>query len=353
VAAYDAALGDKARENLGRLLDDRDDGVRLAAAVTLLNRGDRRALHALGGLLDSSVLPIRNRAGRVLRGVTGKDIGFVAYAAPGVRAKATAEWRRWIKEKAETVRLTLPAPVDTRLGKVLLCQPGGDRVLEVDERGQKVWEASLVKPWCCQGLPDGHRLVGTKTGRVQEYDAEGKPVWGLEGLLEPVLAVRRLPSGNTLVAHGTREKSLVQEFRPNRTVCREVSWPRDPPTDVQPLDNGNLLVALFFSTRVVELDRQGNVVWEVRGLRFPLSVQRLEDGNTLVSKQSGSDGKVVEVDPAGRAVWSHAITDPIYAQRLPNGHTLITNRDKVVEIDTAGKERAKYAVDGVSRLSAY
>jgi hypothetical protein len=103
VAAYDAALGDKAREELGRLLEDRDDRVRLVTALALLNRGDREALPALGMLLESPNLPIRNRAGHVLRAVTGKDTGFVAYRAPEERATAAEEWRRWIEGHGRTV----------------------------------------------------------------------------------------------------------------------------------------------------------------------------------------------------------------------------------------------------------
>jgi hypothetical protein len=298
----------------------------------------------------------------VLRGVTGKDIGFVAYADPEVRAGAAAEWRRWIGQHGRATRLTLPAPADSRLGKVLLCSFHRGRVVELDECGRKVWETHCSDPDCCEGLPDGHRLVGTFNGKVREYDAAGKLVWGLEGPAgEPIWAVRRLPSGNTLVVRGVHG-SRLQEFRPDRSVSREKALLLYPgrAIDVQQLDNGNRLEAYRIG-RVVERDRQGEVVWELRGLAILSSVQRLNSGNTLVSQQdmpSVVDGhrrsKVLELGPDGKVVWSHDIEQPGHAQRLANGHTLISsNLEKVVEIDAAGRVVWEYAEKGVTHFFAY
>jgi outer membrane protein assembly factor BamB len=350
-AAYEAALGDGAREELAPLLSDRDDGVRLAAALALLNRGDRRALTALGLLLDSPDLPIRHRAGHVLRAVTGKDFHFAAYADPEVRAVAAARWRRWIAEHGPAARLALPSPPQVSRGKVLLCNPAENRVVELDESGKKVWEVTCDEPWCCEGLEDGHRLVGSASGRVDEYDAEGKRIWSLDGLGQTVKAVRRVPSGHTLVALLTKGGgSKLREFRPDKSICREVSV--DLPADVQRLDDGHTLVALYCGGRVVELDRQGQVAWEVEDRKLPSSVQRLEDGNTLISYEGGD--RVAELDRGGKVVWSHAIAKPTHAQRLPNGHTVIAaGEEKVVEIDAAGRVLWEYPENGVVHLSAY
>jgi hypothetical protein len=348
---HDAALGDGAREELAPLLSDRDDGVRLAAALALLNRGDRRALTALGLLLDSPDLPIRNRAGRALRAVTGKDFPFAAYAVPEVRAVAAARWRRWIAEHGPAARLALPSPSQVSRGKVLLCNPEENRVVELDESGKKVWEVACDEPWCCEGLEDGHRLVGSATGRVDEYDSEGKRIWSLDGLGQTVKAVRRLPGGHTLVALLTKGGgSMLREFRPDKSICREVSV--DLPADVQRLDDGHTLVALYCGGRVVELDRQGQVAWEVENRQLPSSVQRLEDGNTLVSYEGGD--RVVELDRGGKVVWAHAIAKPTHAQRLHNGHTVIAaGEEKVVEIDAAGRVLWEHPEKGVVHLSAY
>jgi hypothetical protein len=337
--------------SLRRALGDRDEGVRLAAAVALFDLGDRRSLTALGWLLDSDDLSVRNRAGRVLRAVTGRDLGFLAYAGPAVRARAAAWWRRWVEEEGPIARLDLPAPAQMRLGRVLVCNPQKGQVIELDEGGKKVWVAAHPGASCCEGLADGHRLVGSDSGRVDEYDAAGVIRWSLEGL-GPVRAVRRLPGGNTLVAHDPGVGTTLREYRPDRSVCREASLP-DTPETVQSVGGGNTLVALLASGRVVELDRRGRVAWEVSAGGTPAAAQRLENGNTLVGTY-GRGGRVAEVGPGGEEVWSHKVPNLVDCQRLPDGHTLISaGRERVLEVDAAGKVLWVYEEAGLTRLSAY
>jgi hypothetical protein len=80
-------------------------------------------------------------------------------------------------------------------------------------------------------------------------------------------------------------------------------------------------------------------------------VQRLGGGHTLVGLQN--DGRVVEVDRGGRAVWSHRVRGRVHARRLPDGHTVISDRQKVYAVDAAGKVRWEYPEEGVVYLSAY
>jgi outer membrane protein assembly factor BamB len=300
--------------------------------------------------LDSDDLTVRNRAGGVLRAVSGRDLGFVAYAAPEVRARAAMAWRWWIDREGSATRLSLPAPGETPLGKVLVCNYSEDHVFELDSGGRKVWSLSYPGAWSCQGLPDGHRLLGGP-GRVDEYDETGKPVWGLDDL-PPVMvtAVRRLPGGNTLVAYGIQHGSKLLEFQQDKSVCWEASV-HDEANDVQRLGDGHTLVALNDCGRVVELDRQAEVVWQVRDMAGPLSVQHLDDGRRLISQRDNS--RVVELDRGGKVVWSYPVRSPFHAQRLADGHTVISNVVKVIEIDAAGQVLWEHAEYGVTHLSAY
>jgi hypothetical protein len=289
----------------------------------------------------------------VLRAVTGQDVGFVAYAAPEVRARAAAAWRRWIGGPGAAARLTLPAPDQTPLGKLLLaCRGTREGAFELDEDGGEVWRVGLPGITCCEGLPDGHRLLGGPGG-VQEYDARGQPVWGLS-VPGRVMAVRRLPSGRTLLAVLDGELRL-QEHGPDKSLCWQASLGRHLATDVRRLGGGNTLVALCDPGRLVEVDRGGKAAWQVRvGSRWqgrPVSVQRLGDGRTLVALQD--EDRVVEVDRGGTVAWSYAVRTPTYAQRLPDGHTVIANHKKVIELDAAGKVLWVYKGEGIVHLSAY
>ncbi|HUT19625.1 MAG TPA: PQQ-binding-like beta-propeller repeat protein, partial [Anaerolineae bacterium] len=79
-------------------------------------------------------------------------------------------------------------------------------------------------------------------------------------------------------------------------------------------------------------------------LYFPCDVERLPDGHTLITdagdlRSAGS--KVLEVDLWGRVVWRY-MGDLRFAhsgKRLPNGNTLIadTNNNRVIEVTRAGE----------------
>jgi hypothetical protein len=347
--ALTAAARPEDAEALRRALGAANEAVRLAAAVALLDQGDRRALPVLGRLLDSEDLPTRNPAGRVLRAVTGQDMGFLAYDPAERRVRAAARWRGWIDEAGPAARLSLPAPAQSPVGKVLLCNYEKSHVVELDEGGRKVWELRYPEAGCCRGRADGHRLLGARR-RVDEYDAEGQPVWGLD-ISGDVLAVRRLPSGHTLVSLVREGEARLEEYRPDKSVCWEASLGEDLGMDVQRLPDGNTLVALKATHRLVEVDRWGKGVWEVEAGGEPDSVQRLKDGHTVVALHYGS--KVVEVDRGGKAVWSYPIRHPTHAQRLPDGHTVISNVEKVIEIDAVGKVLWEYKEKGIVHLSAY
>jgi hypothetical protein len=353
-------------EAIEQALRASDGHVRFAAALTLLNHGDRRALAVLGGLLDSPDLMVRHRACRLLRVATGQEIDFAAYEDPAVRAKGVTEWRRWIKTDGPAAPLNLPAPAPTWLGRVLVLAIGGHFVgalsganahlVEFGEGGEKVWEVKHHMAACCRGLADGHRLVGSNhPGRVDEYDAEGKLVWGME-VKGSLWAVERLPSGNTLVSELDGGVTKVREYRPDKGVCCEMSLPDFATTTVlHRLDGGNLLTAGWcFSDRVLEVDRLGKVVWEFKDLKRISSCQRIDNGDTLISESKGD--RVVEVDRGGKVVWSYKVKYPTHAQRLPNGHTAISTLWTVFEIDAGGKVLWEQKLhDGLIpiRLSAY
>jgi hypothetical protein len=349
--ALNSCVGSADLEALRQALNAPNLLLREAAAVCLLNQGDRRSLAVLGRLLDSKELEIRNRAGRVLRAVSRKDFGFVAYAAPAEREKAAAAWRRWVEREGRAARLTLPAPAESSLGKVLMCSREGNRLLELGEDGKKVWEMKYTRPVCCQGLANGHRVVGADSGRVDEYDPHGNLVWSLERLHPPVAALHRLANRHTVVAHGSNDKSRLQEFRPDRTVCWELPDVEWGVLAVQRLDNGNTLAAFVVGEGVVEWDRRGSQVWHYGPVQVATSVQRLVGGSTLITE--GGWDRILEVDRNGKCVWSHTVKDPTHAQRLPNGHTVIATKEKVFEIDRAGKVLWECREAGVTHLSAY
>ena len=111
----------------------------------------------------------------------------------------------------------------------------------------------------------------------------------------------------------------------------------DQPSDVQFLPGGRVLIAEVGARRIAERDLKGKVYWESKVDNIPIDCQRLPNGNTFVATVL----ELREVTPAGKTVFSHALTDEVCdARSLPNGHYICYAAKKatILELDSAGKE---------------
>jgi outer membrane protein assembly factor BamB/TolA-binding protein len=327
-------FGEKASPQYEKMVAEKDDRVRLTAALALANRGSRVALPVLGDLLESDVHRIRAQSAQALRAFTAQRFSFTSYSSLELQAEAVKAWKTWIETEGLTAKLHFPVdPMSQLLGRTLICDQTKSRLIELDADGNQIWEQPIVAPYSCQGLSNGHRLVAFYTNRtVVEFDEEGNEVWEIEDLPSAPYSVRRLPNGNTLVACYRSRKVL--EFKPDKTIEWELKL-KDSPRDARRLENGNTLVTLYDSGRIVELNLKGETVWQFSNIQRPQSAQRLENGNTLISLYYA--GEVVEVDRDGNVVWSKkSLKRAYYAQRLPNGNTIICSFSGVQEINTKG-----------------
>ena len=207
-------------------------------------------------------------------------------------------------------------------------------VFEIDRAGKLVWERRDGKiSHDADRLPNGNTIyvrAWTNKGddQVREVDPDGNIVWSWTGVAdfdgpefaprknpkkaEPgdasgdgwmhTNAVTRLPDGRTVISTPYFHRVLYVD-RGGRVV---ESVPVIATHDPEVLDNGNLLVAWpdgaieFSNGRPVWLWDQGtpkNIalpkIWMVR------DVNRLPNGNTLIT----SGNRLIEVDAAGEVVW--------------------------------------------------
>ena len=79
-------------------------------------------------------------------------------------------------------------------------------------------------------------------------------------------------------------------------------------------------------------------------LHFPCDVERLPDGNTLITDagdETRRGSKVIEVNPAGEIVWRYdeGLQFAHSGKRLPDGDTLITdtNNNRVLQVNRSGE----------------
>ena len=223
-----------------------------------------------------------------------------------------------------TLSLAAGAAADPPAYRVLAQDKG--HVALVGKDGKVEWEVECkYNSHDIHLLPNGNLLLHTGPATVTEmtpakevvWRYEAKPAGANKGRVE-VHAFQRLPDGTTMVA-----------------------------------ESGN--------RRIVEVDKAGKIVREVPlsvkrpdAHRDTRMVRKLASGNYLVCQEG--DGLVREYDPTGKTVWEYALdlggrkeapghgpesygTSVYGAVRLANGNTVIAggNNHRVLEVDRAGK----------------
>lgn len=195
-------------------------------------------------------------------------------------------------------------------GTVLFTDNVARRVVEIDRDGRVVWECPVPEKTEKQNCPDGTCPAGPRGGCADH-----------------IADVELLPGGNILVMAGGRG---VYEF--NRDG--KLAWSCANPTvshDADRLPNGNTVMACAGAERLsdfpyedpqaIEVNRAGAIVWswhakdEYADSRYKdirsrdagdwthvNSVQRLPDGNTLISVRNWN--LLVAVDRGGRTAWT-------------------------------------------------
>ncbi len=90
--------------------------------------------------------------------------------------------------------------------------------------------------------------------------------------------------------------------------------------------------------KVQELDNSGKARWTIDNLNYPIYARKVRRDRVLICEYNTS--QVTERDLKGKDNLAEAafFTQPISAQRLPNGNTFIATRQQLLEVDKSGKE---------------
>ncbi len=190
--------------------------------------------------------------------------------------------------------------------------------------------------------------INPKKEIVWKYEA--KPKEGYKGRIE-IHAFQRLDDGNTMVAESgnTRIVEVDKAGKIVKEIPLKVKQPnahRDTRM-VRKLASGNYLVCHEGEGAVVEYDGDGKIVWkytldlgrrkrsdghgpEGHGVEV-FGAIRLENGNTLIA--GGNNNRVLEVNPNGKIVWQVDQKDlpgitlawVTTLQVLPNGNIVFGN----------------------------
>jgi hypothetical protein len=103
---------------------------------------------------------------------------------------------------------------------------------------------------------------------------------------------------------------------------------------------GYTMLIMLDTGKLLEVDTAKKTRWEISGLEFPLDAQYLPGGRVLVAEQGAN--RVTERDLKGKVLWEKRIAEPLMAQRLRNGITMIATRTTLLEVDRACKTVSSY-----------
>jgi HEAT repeat protein len=351
--ARDAAV----RVPVRKLLEDGDARVRLEAASALVLAREKAAVPALIDLLRCDSPDVAGRAEALLFQIAA-DRAPEALAGDG-SAAARAAWRdgwaAWWCKNGDVIDLAKVGDPERKLGLVLVAETsGGQRAWEYGRDGKEHWALTGFSwPMDVRVLPGGNVLVADSSEQgVTERDRSGKVVWQKGG---DSLAAQRLPNGNTFIC---RHGHLLEVDPAGKEVATYTSR-TDTLTDALRLPNGHVL---FMTTRglLKEITWPGGK--EVKALKLSEAppngtdwyrIEEAPGGHFLLA--SHTDGRVFEIDAAGKVHWEHKVEQAYSATRLANGNVLIATAEsrRLIEVDRQHKVVSERQTKGyVGRVRA-
>ncbi len=325
-------------------------------------------------------------------------VGSVAFhvdAAPLNRVGTGSSEGQQNSQQGKTASGDDKTPTFNHPGNILISDQYNNRVIEIDKKGNIVWQFGLgpsdISAASPIGVNDAERIgeetlvagTGVPTGSPEalcpngcadnrvmlvgkdfaidwQYGQFGVTGAGPNQLNTPVQATW-LPNFHVLITDQGNQR--VIEVNLNRDIVWQYGTTGVPgagpdqlnsPNSAELLDNGNVLIADENNNRAIEVDRDKNVVatFTASGTLGAVAfASRLSNGHTLLT--DAGNNRVVEVNKKDAIVWQYATNlepgsnpnpSPTRALRLHNGNTIISdqNNDRVIIVSSKKKIVASY-----------
>lgn len=327
------------------LLKDNDPHLRLEAALALGKASRPECLAPLQALLDEDDFHIRARAGYALNQLAGKWLGFTG-GDKAERERATKAMRA-LTTTSLNFPLTLPHSVTGApgSGRRIVTAGGNDATIRIfGADGKLAIEKKTPYHFIGDVIPMGdgkyfltvterfgiHRNLLWDEAQPDRMKKIGRPGHsypcpniisdghillcgdGLSELDETFKKIRHHPLPETgrmawKTVHGTTLVALhqrVNEYDPSGKLVWSKPFTDDFVVCCQGLENGNVLIVLEESNRLVEFNHDGDIVWEWSPDDARLAITlwdttRLDNGNHLIKTRSAA----LELSPGGRVLW--------------------------------------------------
>lgn len=330
------------------LLADKSSEVRFLAAASLLQAREPAAVPALIALLAADSAEHAWRSEDLLFRLAGESgpAVWLDFSRDNNGGKVRAAWEDWWRTNQAKIDWKAVRLDEQALGLTLVLEnqrpDGGGRVYECDKAGNIRWQHKVYNPIDAQWLPGGRILVADSRGSlIYEMDSRGVIGWKHAGIAPT--SIQRLANGNTVVSTYQHILEITPEGKTVFTFATQGHT-----YHARKLHDGHY-VWIDAGGEIGEVDAKGTVIAKTK-ISVALSwgsIERLRNGHYLVAL-GGANGKVQEVDMAGKVYWEKAVANPNRAVRLANGHTLVASHGDqcVYEFDAAGQECWKHACVG-------
>ena len=341
VGSRDLEVSLRAKQALGKVKGKIRDALREVSASieTLAAVKDKWLIGALINLLESEILDVRYVAEYNLRRFTGRNFGYNSYGDLAERKKAVERWRNWWKRTKHT--FVYPKPADLSKWALLVSFGSTKFLMVMSIVGKTICNWQVDRPIrSATGLKNGNVVIGFERGKpnVVEYDPAGRVVWDNSKVANTlgtnwVVDVVALPNGHILLDYV--DDCHVSEI----TRQGKVIWQKclDQPNSAERLANGNTLITQFRRGITVEVNQQGDVVWQYTNLYKPTDACRLPNGDTVICEYGRR--RILRVNRMGDILWQYRCKGvPGSVCLMPDGKIVsMSMRDGVIVIDQNGK----------------
>jgi HEAT repeat protein len=217
-------------------------------------------------------------------------------------------------------------------------------VIKVRDKDNKA-DAVLVKG----GMPAVLKLLETDNSEAFE---------AVEDLLDDV----REAAGEKGKAPVQPEDLDAPKARTKYREAWEAWWKKEgekfdmSKVDFQGVNRNYTLVGLYGYRNkqlgiVSEMDKDGKEKWKLEDLSYPVYACKTRRDRVLVCEYNAN--KVTERDVKNKVLWTKQLnTQPVYCERLPNGHTFIVARNELMEVDREGKSVRSITRNGYDIVTA-
>lgn len=297
VLALPHGFNDKQLQDFVYLLDDQDARLALVAIETIGFLAPDKATKLLIDSLSHHDQSVRRSSVSILRTISAEYFSYRADDPVKSRRPAIRKWKAWFDDHSPIAASHYEklVSVDAAPPIGFLVSVANTMVCYFDINGKQLWN-HRVALYDAQQIDDDRIIVAERNRHlVRVIDRNGETQLRIERIDSPS-DVEMLDNGNVLALSGTGK---LYEFADGKLLKTFTGM--NNPFDADRLPNGDTIVADSGNNRLVIYDPHGRTTWELGGLPFPNNVHRLPDGRILYTTYT--TGNVVMLSGNGDLLW--------------------------------------------------